>query len=69
MRIDGNGAPIQDLLIFLTRPEVGELRDALDALLEHFDEPGWHAHVSSPDYQVEITVAPETNDGVEAGQG
>jgi hypothetical protein len=59
VRILGNGSPVQDLLIFLSRPEASELRDAIDALLENVNDAGWHAHVSSADYQTEITVAPD----------
>ena len=48
-----------EALLFLTRAEVAELRDAAEAVLTHFDEPGYHAHVSSADYQIELTLAPE----------
>lgn len=61
VRIKGNGSPVEDLLIFLSRPEASELRDAIDALLENFDDAGWHAHVSSADYQSEITIAPDVS--------
>jgi hypothetical protein len=59
VKIRGDGAPVSDLLVFLSRAEAEELRDGLDKFLVHFDESGWHAHVSSSDYQPEITVAPE----------
>ncbi len=39
----------------LTTAEAAELRDALTALLEA-PFPGRHEHVSSEDYQVEISV-------------
>lgn len=61
VRIKGNGSPVEDLLIFLSRPEASELRDAIDALLENFDDAGWHGHVSSADYQTEITIAPDVS--------
>ena len=50
---------LSEVLLYLTRDEAAELRDAAEAELEHFDEPGYHAHVSSADYQTEMTVAPE----------
>ena len=61
VRIQGNGSPVDDLLIFLSRSEASELRSAIDALLENFDDAGWHAHISSPDYQTEITIAPDAS--------
>jgi hypothetical protein len=44
------------MYLWLTDSEAAELRDALNDLLA---EPGdgWHAHVSSADYQTEISVA------------
>lgn len=60
MRIQGDGNAVSDLLVFLTRDEAAELRDGLNDLLANFDDPGWHAHVSSPDFQIELTIAPET---------
>ena len=59
MRIHADGTEAANLLLYLTRPEAAELRDALNDLLDHFDEAGWHAHVSNIDEQVEVTVAPE----------
>lgn len=47
------------LLVFLTRSEAAELRDAAEQLLQNFQEPGWHAHVASPDFQTEMTLAPD----------
>lgn len=38
----------------LTRAEAEELRDVLDVLLG--EEPGRHEHVSSADYQRELTL-------------
>jgi hypothetical protein len=57
VRIEGDGSGVHDLMLFLTRSEAAELRDTLADLLDHFEEPGWHGHVSSADYQTEITVA------------
>jgi hypothetical protein len=62
MRIEANGAPASEVLLYLTRDEATELRDAAEALLRDFDQPGYHAHVSSADYQVELTIAPEVGD-------
>lgn len=58
MEIRADQRVVTDLLVFLSREEAAELRDAADQLLLHFDEPGWHAHVSNPDYSIEITIAP-----------
>ncbi len=57
MRIEGDGSEVRDLLLTVTRSEAAELRDTLDDLLHNFEVPGWHGHVSSADYQTEITVA------------
>jgi hypothetical protein len=62
MRIMRGADFLGEVLLYLTRDEAAELRDAADAVLEHFDEPGYHAHVSSADYQTEMTVAPEVGD-------
>ncbi len=61
MRIEGDGKPVSDLLVYLTRAEAAELRDAAEALLENMENPGWHAHVSSADYQIELTIAADEN--------
>ncbi len=61
MRIEGDGFCVHALMLFLTRAEAAELRDTLADLLDHFDEPGWHGHVASADYQTEITVAAGTD--------
>ncbi len=49
-------APVQMLTVLLTRSEVQELHGILDDLLAA-DSTGDHYHLSSPDYQKEITVA------------
>lgn len=59
MKIMRGETLLGDVLIYVTRAEAAELRDAAEAVLEHFDEPGYHAHVSSGDFQIEVTVAPE----------
>ena len=59
MQILRGHAELSEILIHLTRDEAAELRDAVEALLEHFHEPGYHAHVSSSDYRTEMTLAPE----------
>jgi hypothetical protein len=61
MRIEDDGRTLSDLLVFLTRAEAAELRDAAVSLLENFDDPRWHVHVSNADYQIEITIAPEVD--------
>lgn len=56
MQIDDtkNERQLDHLGLGLTETEARELRDALDALL---GDPGErHEHVSSADYQVELTV-------------
>ena len=63
MKLYGDGNEVSDLLIYLSREEAAELRDALVALLDNFDVPGWHAHASTSDYQTEITVAPQVEEG------
>jgi hypothetical protein len=59
MRIVRGETELGEVLLHLTRAEAAELRDAAEAVLRHFDEPGYHAHVSSADYQTELTLAPE----------
>lgn len=56
MRLEVAGESVHDLVAFLTREEAAELRDACDELIRHFDEPGWHVHVSAADYQTEVTI-------------
>jgi len=46
--------PLHRVLILLTQPEALELRDSLDSLLEN--SVGRHEHISSQDYQKEITI-------------
>jgi hypothetical protein len=57
MRIE---SPPQNVLpsafLWLTAAEASELRDALNDLLAT-DQADWHAHVSSADYQTELTIA------------
>jgi hypothetical protein len=57
MRIEkAPGEPVRSVYIWLTRTEAGELRGTLDQMLadESLDR---HEHVSSSDYQTEITLA------------
>jgi hypothetical protein len=57
MRIEGKpGEPLSTAYLWLTRDEAQELRDAINDLLSGSDAD-WHAHISSADYQAEITVA------------
>jgi hypothetical protein len=55
-------AELFEVLVYLTRDEAAELRDAAEALLQNFEEAGYHAHVSSGDYQIEMTLAPDIRD-------
>jgi hypothetical protein len=56
MRItDSDEKPLDRVYLALTDNEARELRDALDDLLKT-DEAGWHGHVSSSDYDREVTV-------------
>jgi hypothetical protein len=56
-----DGASVPTVCVFLTEGEARELRDSVDALLarrvESEPRADDHEHVSSPDYQTEITVA------------
>lgn len=61
MRIEtSNGQNVTSITLFLTEPEASELRDALDAMLANRAASGslsGHWHVSSSDYQTEVTLA------------
>ena len=59
MRILARESALTEVLIYLSWAEAAELRDAAEAVLLHFDDPGYHAYVSSADYQVEMTLAPD----------
>jgi hypothetical protein len=63
VRIEADGKPLPQVVLFLARGEANELRDGIDDLLTHFGEEGWHTHVASADYQVEITIVPEVPTG------
>ncbi len=52
---DGN-VPIANVYIRLTRPEAQELIGSLETLLKLPDSTGQHQHISSEDYQTEVTV-------------
>jgi hypothetical protein len=56
MRIldEKNDKAVQAVMLFLRPSEAAELRDSLTALLE--GGLGGHEHVSSDDYQKEVTV-------------
>ena len=57
MRIESTpGEALQTAYLWLTRSEVAELRDALNDLLADGDAD-WHAHVSSADFRIEVTIA------------
>lgn len=57
-----NDSKIDQVGIFLTPAEAGELRDALQDML---GRPGIHHHVSGDDYKKEITVAIYDSDHLE----
>jgi len=50
---------IASVVVYLTPAEARELRDAVEDILAHPNEPGWHVHVSAADYQTELTLSPE----------
>jgi hypothetical protein len=57
MRIESSpGQSLQRVYLWLTIAEATELRGALNDLLAGTG-PEWHAHVSSSDFQVEVSVA------------
>ena len=57
VRIEGKPVePLAGVYLWLTTDEARELRDALDDLLSG-EDPNWHAHVSSTDFDREITIA------------
>ena len=57
MRIEGTPSePLSTAYLWLTQEEAAEVRDAMTDLLNEGDAD-WHAHISSTDYKVELTVA------------
>jgi hypothetical protein len=57
MRIEKpDGASLDSVVVALTRGEAAELRDAVTDLLARFNDPSFHVHVSSADYQTELTL-------------
>ncbi len=58
MRIEGeDGMPLHNVFLWLTQGEASELRDALNDMLRDGPHADWHAHVPSPDFQTEVSVA------------
>lgn len=58
MRIESaDVTDLHNVNLWLTHAEASELRDALDDMLERGPSAEWHAHVSSADYQTEVSVA------------
>jgi hypothetical protein len=49
--------PQSRVFIWLTEVEAVELRDALNDMLQRGSDPAWHTHVSSADYQTEVSIA------------
>ncbi|HSV38313.1 MAG TPA: hypothetical protein VLI04_06085 [Nocardioidaceae bacterium] len=57
MRIEGSpGDALTSAFLWLSRSEAAELRDALNDVLAT-EQTDWHAHISSADYKIELTVA------------
>ncbi len=57
MRIEGKpGRPLPTVYLWLTAAEARELRDGLNDLLAR-EDPNWHAHLASVDFDREITIA------------
>lgn len=52
----GPDQPLSAVYLWLTVSEAEELRDVLNDLLAD-PRPEWHAHVSSSDYQTEVSVS------------
>ena len=66
MRLDGEvtaDGRLWRVTVGLRESEVRELRDSLNALLEPQGDPLWHIHVSSDDYQTELTLVREVIPG------
>ena len=56
-RIEGKpGEPLSTVYLWLTIDEARELCDTTDQMVQA-DDSSWHGHVSSADYQTEVTVA------------
>jgi hypothetical protein len=61
MRItDANGNTLDSVYLALSEGEAGELANALTDLKSA--KTGWHAHVSDPSFQREITVYREDDE-------
>ena len=59
MRIEADKQRVSKVVLYLSPSEASELRDGLEDLLEgHSEDPGWHCHVPSADFQTEITITP-----------
>ena len=57
MRIESPpGTARPSAFLWITEAEALELRDALSDMLAS-DQTDWHAHISSADYQTEVTIA------------
>lgn len=48
---------LDEVAIYLTPEEAREMRDSLNHLLEHFQEPEEHVHVADSDFKHEITIS------------
>jgi hypothetical protein len=54
------GQGLTTAYLSLSRAEASGLRDALDLMLATGSSSGWHAYVSSGDYQTDVTLILET---------
>jgi hypothetical protein len=55
---DAQGQPLGSVYLALSDAEARELIDALNELIAT-KQTDWHAHVSDPSFQVEVTVSRE----------
>jgi hypothetical protein len=61
MRIrDGEGKALDKVYLALSDEEAKQLADYLKQMLT--EEKGWHAHVSDPSFQVEVTIYREDDE-------
>jgi len=54
---NGDRLPLSRVYLWLTDAEAAEMRDALNDLLSAKLSEGWHTHVASSDFAVELTLA------------
>jgi hypothetical protein len=54
---NGDRLPLSHVYLWMTDAEAAEMHDALNDLLSATLSEGWHAHVASSDFAVELTLA------------